>query len=481
MCANIRLFRVAVGDRGLPTHLVMSISQSTSPGSSPEAASRPEAGPKISDEEWPFLLTFLPADLESSAREAGALRRKRGVPSAEALLRLCLAYGYCGLSLRGTALWAREAGVADLSDVALLNRLRQAGPWLRHLVTQLLAERAALPSASVESETPLCLRLVDASAVSRRGSQGTDFRLHLLWDLRKQEMAAVELTSAAGAGTGESLERFGAQPGDVVVADRGYGHRAGIHTLHQAGALLLVRCSEQTLPLQDRAGKPFDLLAVLRGLEGTQVGDFRVRTAPQGAEKSPRTPAVAGRVVALRKSPQAAEAARRQVREQARKRGHTPDARALEAAEYVFLFTTLPEGVPAALVLEIYRFRWQIELAFKRLKSLLLLDELLAQDEHLCQAFLLAKLLAALLVEDLTHRYTAFSPWGYGSPAREAGPRSPLPLASATGAGGDPASRDRRRTLPASVGRRGAAARAGILGPSPTTTAPGSADRFLDC
>jgi hypothetical protein len=427
------------------------------------------------------MLTLLPADLEASARAHRALLRKRGVPSAEALLRLCLAYGYSGLSLRGTALWAREAGVAALSDVALLNRLRQAVPWLRHLLSQQLAPRACLPTEPLASDTPLCLRLVDASTVSRPGSSGSDFRLHLLWDLRRQEMAAVELTPAAGAGTGERLERFSAEAGDVVVADRGYGHRAGIHTLHQAGARLIVRFSEQTLPLQDREGKPFDLLAALRGLQGTQVGDFPVQTAPQGPEKSPRTPAVPGRVVALRKSPQAAEAARRQVREQARKRGHTPDARALEAAEYVFLFTTLPERVPAALVLEVYRFRWQIELAFKRLKSLLLLDELLAQDEHLCQAFLLAKLLAALLVEDLTHRYTAFSPWGYGSPGGGPPPGSPVPLAPAAGAGGDPAPRHRRGALPAGLGRRGAAARPGILGPPAATTAPGSTDRFPDC
>src|SRR5213593_3051341 len=77
-----------------------------------------DSPPAIPEEEWPFMLTLLPDDLEASAREHGALLRKRGVKSAAALLRLSLAYGYAGLSLRGTALWARQAGVADLSDVA---------------------------------------------------------------------------------------------------------------------------------------------------------------------------------------------------------------------------------------------------------------------------------------------------------------------------------------------------------------------------
>ena len=94
--------------------------------------------------DWPFLLTLLPEDLDASAKEMGALLRKRAVTSAEALLRLAFAYGYCGFSLRQTATWARAERVADLSDVALLNRLRHAARWLGHLLAKKLAQRAAL-------------------------------------------------------------------------------------------------------------------------------------------------------------------------------------------------------------------------------------------------------------------------------------------------------------------------------------------------
>src|SRR5260370_22382016 len=86
------------------------------------------------EEEWPFLLTLLPDDLETSARELGALTRKREVRSAADLLRLALVYGFCGWSLRSTALWAGEAGVAQLGASALFQRLGHAGPWPRRLV-----------------------------------------------------------------------------------------------------------------------------------------------------------------------------------------------------------------------------------------------------------------------------------------------------------------------------------------------------------
>ena len=78
-----------------------------------------ETTPAITDD-WPLLLTLLPADLEATAKAMGALQRKRGVPSAQALLRLAFAYAYAGLSLRAAATAAAGAGVAQLSDVALL-------------------------------------------------------------------------------------------------------------------------------------------------------------------------------------------------------------------------------------------------------------------------------------------------------------------------------------------------------------------------
>lgn len=120
------------------------------------------------------------------------------------------------------------------------------------------------------------------------------------------------------------------------------------------------------------------------------------------------------RLVAIRKSPGAAEQARRQARQAARRHGHTVSAATLEAAAYVLLLTTLSLAVADATeVLELYRLRWPIECAFKRLKSLIHLDALRAFDPALAQTYLLAKLLGALLVEDIQTRGPAFSPYGY--------------------------------------------------------------------
>jgi hypothetical protein len=123
----------------------------------------------------------------------------------------------------------------------------------------------------------------------------------------------------------------------------------------------------------------------------------------------------------LRKTQVAAEQEQTRLRHEARRKGHDPDARSLGAAHFVSVITDLPaRALPATQALELYRLRWQIELFFKRLKSLLHIDRLRAKGPELARSYLYAKLLGALLVDELCQQALAFFPWGYPiSPARD--------------------------------------------------------------
>jgi|WetSurMetagenome_2_1015567.scaffolds.fasta_scaffold158289_2 hypothetical protein len=357
--------------------------------------------------EWPYLFSFLPSEdeLNRSARDAGALTRKRHISSASTLLRLALAYGFCGMTLRQTAAWAGAAHIAVLSDVALLKRLRSASDWLGILLGLKLAERAP-PPRSLNQKTRL--RLVDATTISRPGSTGTDWRVHLGFDLATLSINHVELTDASG---GETLKRFPIQPGEIVLGDRGYAHRQGFYSVVSAQADFLVRLNWQNVPLQEPTGKPFELLTALRGLEDTKPSEFSVHIAPSTKDKIPAIPA---RLLAIRKSESAAEESRRKVLRERSKKSKSIDPRTLEAAGYVFVLTSVPRPqLGAQEGLDLFRFRWQIELAFKRMKSLLELDHLPAKDPPLAQTFIYAKLLGALLLEDMTEEFLSFSPWGH--------------------------------------------------------------------
>lgn len=108
-----------------------------------------------------------------------------------------------------------------------------------------------------------------------------------------------------------------------------------------------------------------------------------------------------------------AAGARAKLRRNASKKGRTPSQLALRLAGYFCLLTTLPlELASDEVVLELYRIRWQIELFFKRCKSLLHLDQLRAVDSQLVQTYCLAKLVEVAMIQLLTQEGESFSPWG---------------------------------------------------------------------
>src|SRR5919199_921928 len=108
---------------------------------------QPASSPSL-DAQWPDLVAAVSAaiDLEATARACGALVRRRAIRSAEMLLRLALAYGPGGLSLRMAAAWAGISGLAELSDTAVMKRLRRAAPRLGEIARALLRRPAAAPA-----------------------------------------------------------------------------------------------------------------------------------------------------------------------------------------------------------------------------------------------------------------------------------------------------------------------------------------------
>ena len=351
-------------------------------------------------DDWAYVLNMLPVDLETSATDRLALQRRREIASAEDLLRLCLAYGLCDLSLREAAAWAELTGIGRLSNVAVLKRLRNCADWLGYLILRWLQERAVPTDA-----TGLPVRIIDATGVCRPGSRGTDWRLHLGLDLQRLRISSAELTGPEG---GESFARHQFDPGEIVVGDRGYARRPGVAAVLEAQAHVLVRIGWQNFPLLAADHGPLDIVGCLELLDHGEIGDWPVAFE----HRAQRYPV---RLIALRKSPEAAEQERARVRSQTRSRkGRGPHRNSLRAAAFVFVITDLPvEVLPTAEALELYRLRWQIELYFKRLKSILNIDHLRARDERLGRTYLYANILGALIIDELREAAPTFFPWGY--------------------------------------------------------------------
>lgn len=351
--------------------------------------------------QWPYLMAFLGGTerVDTLARETGAFTRARKIESPEVLLRLILIWAAAEHSLMDTAALAAEAGLADVSDVALVRRFSKAAGWMGTLAHGLLVElELTLPRA-------FRVRVLDATSITRAGKRGADYRLHLGLDLGSNRIDAIELTDAKGA---EGLERFSVQAGEILIGDRGYGTRAGMAHVAKQGAFFIIRFPWRNVPLQTSDGQPFSLLEALRSLPDARSGEFAVQfVAP---DKKP----VPVRLIAIRKSEPSAAQSRQKAIHEAKHRGHAAvDVRTLEAAGYLFVLTNAPEELSADSVLQLYRMRWQIEIKFKTLKSILHLDQVPARTDQALRVYVLAKLLIALLIDSLLYQAESFSPWGY--------------------------------------------------------------------
>ena len=345
----------------------------------------PNASPRL--DRWPSVVKHVSSlvDLDVSARTHRALLRRRGVRSGGDLLHLALLYGPGGLSLRGVASFATEAGIADLCDVSLLDRLRNAGDFLADVLARLLAQgrgEAALAGR-------LQLSLVDGSTVSRPGSDGSDWRLHARYEPARGRFTDLAITEAS---TAEALCCVAVRPGDVLVQDRGYARVRNFAHAHARGADFITRIGWRSVNLVDPSGENFDLLAVLPE-SGAPVVEHQVRIG-----RGPT--ALPARLVIARKPPEATQRQQARLHRKASRKGEKTDPRTLRTAGFMMLLTSLSaECVTAAGVVRLYRMRWQVELAFKRLKSLGGFADLQASDPRLARSWLLAHLIAAVLIE----------------------------------------------------------------------------------
>jgi hypothetical protein len=373
--------------------------------------------PEILDH-WPEVSACFPADfdLEATARSRGAFTRAREIKNVETLLRLALAYGGCGMSLRETCAWAEAGGIASLSDPSLLERLCKAAPWLGDIVAALIAEQAKVPAGRWAGYR---LRALDGTSICQPGADRTTWRLHVGYDLATGQVDQLELTDVHGA---ENLQRLSYRPGDIVLGDRCYARPRDLRPVMDAGADFIVRTGWNSLRLLQANDKPFDLFAALAA-QVEQEGEVQVRIH-EGT--TPPSEPLSLRLIIRRKDPEQAEAELKRLLKDAKKRGKQPDPRSLEAAKYILLLTSLPaDAFPPTNILALYRFRWQIELAFKRFKSLAGLDMLPAKKPELARAWIYARLIVAIIAEQIAGQVPDSSPSGPDDTTRK-----PIALAS---------------------------------------------------
>ena len=304
---------------------------------------------QATDESWQVLVSLFPPDWEKQAAECGAVARLRGFRSAADLMRVLLLHVGRGYSLRETSVRAKAAGWAEVSDVALLKRLRKAERWWQSLCLRLLAEQGVEMRAAPGNRR---VRALDGTLVKEPGQTGSTFRIHYSLQLPEMRCDHFALTPVCGAGNGEKLHRFPAAPGDLLLADRGLCTPVGMAASVEQGADLIVRWNSGSVPLKTTSGRPFALSPRLARL--TQAGQSKSWPVwIQGPEGL-----LGCRLCAIRKSEQATQNALQKIKRKSQQGGPAPKPQTLLYAQYVLILTTLSgKEFPSAEVLEWYRLR----------------------------------------------------------------------------------------------------------------------------
>jgi hypothetical protein len=375
--------------------------------------------------DWSVVETLLGgADvIDDLAYQHGAMVRRREVKSGSDLLRLSLDYAAGSRSLRGTAAWsACELGVG-LSDVALMERLRRSGDFLAAVCGDLLRLNAG------ESETnPLWrgakVRLVDSSIFAGPGAKGGQLRLHASYDPLLGKFSDFDLTAIS---RGESLKRTGIEAGAIYLADRNYAKTRDLRHLEDAGGFYAVRAGMRSARMLDAvSGERLTAEAVVAALGESEHAEIAVRLVEAKGGKAARGRPLEARLLVFKASPSAEAREKARIERSRTRHGVTPNAETAALAGVVMILTNLPaKEWPAAAVAKLYRLRWQIELAFKTLKSTFRMRDVPVKDPALARAWILANLAAALLANLLASAIERSFPPSADARPRKAAPHTP--------------------------------------------------------
>ena len=356
------------------------------------------------------LLVILPEGWQEKAKELGALQRAREIKTPEELLRLILLYLTEGKSMAGTSAITNLSGEATMSKIAVFKRIQNSGEWLQWICKNIY-RRAGLLIEKPQWLKDRNVLLIDGSKDVKMGASPQYYMLHYSLDLFTLAGREFLITDDK---TGEKISNFKELgKNDIVMADRIYGTLTGIAHLKERGADYILRLRARAFKVKDEKGKEIDLMKKFSCLMSGKYGEITGRLDMEG-EKVPV------RICALRKSVSNEWKGLQRLKKE--KGGRPISALQKEYNKYIIVITSLGEDVSAEQALDLYRTRWQIEIAFKRLKSIFEYNEMPARKTENIKTWFYGKLVLAALCETLVNT-GRFSPSG-GRKSKRRGTRA---------------------------------------------------------
>lgn len=350
------------------------------------------------------LLRNMPRGYEEACFTTKAIVRKRDIKDPNDLMMLVLFHLLTGCSLIEVSEISKLAKLGDISDVAFMKRFGNCGDWFKWILTNIQENTDGM----IRYEVPERLKqyrilAVDASDVAEKGTSGRIYRLHFALDIVHMHAALYNITSNV---IGEHLRNYELTSGDLVLADRIYSCISGIEYCMERNCQYIARMRVNSFKPYNEEGEPLELFEMISGKE---FGELNVYARKDRGENKGKLIPV--RICFKRKTDEALELTRKKLKRKESKKQISISESAYTFNEYIVLATSLDNRISAEEILELYRYRWQVELYFKRLKSILDYGEMPKKSEKSIFAWLNGKLMIALLIETMIGQ-ADFSPSG---------------------------------------------------------------------
>lgn len=348
-------------------------------------------------------MKMMPQGYEEACYSTKAMRRKRVIRDPNDLMLLSLFHLLTGCSLVEISEISKLTKIGRISDVGFMKRFSCCNDWFKWILTETQKSTEGIVQYALPDRlSKYRILAVDASDVSEKGRMRRIFRLHFALDIVRMHTALYNITSNS---VGEHLRNFDFSSDDLVLADRGYSNVTGMEHCLKKGCQYIVRMRKNGFNLYDSDGNKLNLLSLMKG-----KGSGEIKAFVHKEEKRKTVLSIPVRVCFKKKPKEALDSTRKKLKDKERTNQMKFSKEAHLFNEYVVLITSLEDSVSAEEVLELYRYRWQVELYFKRLKSILDYGEIPKKSEESIFSWLNGKLMIALLIETMLGKAN-FSPY----------------------------------------------------------------------
>lgn len=348
--------------------------------------------------DFKIIESLLPIGWRQKAYELKAIVYSRNIRNVEDLLKLILLYLTSGKSYGMTAAMTQLSLGFKMTKNGVYERIQRCGDWLSWMCEN-ICRNAGLIVEKPEWLANYRVCLVDATKVSLKGSKKADWCLNYMLDLFRLDTIEMHLKSGEYGETLLNFDKMGM--GDIIVGDRMYGTSTSIEYAILKGADYCLRLRSKAFNLYDENGERIILEDKLSDMESCSYRDLRLFRKSMNSF-------VPIRLCVYRKSEEESNKSLIRIKRSNSKKMRGKVSKLQEFySNYVIISTSLYFEVEN--IVAIYRLRWEIEILFKRLKSIFGYDEIPTKNACASRSWLNGKLLLFAICEALVNR-GRFSP-----------------------------------------------------------------------